>query len=161
MAGSPRSTATTVLAWGAGRAGQLGDGTTADRLSPGAVTGLVRAEVVKIVSGGRHGPGSCRRTVGERVGPRFPRCGRGLGAVPVLDEWRLAADVGRRYGAASGDRNTSDDGVPPHRILSPGTDVGGRRWNSRGYASAAMMCGWNWLALVGTVGRSPQTGAPA
>ncbi|MGQ4363741.1 MaoC family dehydratase [Streptomyces sp. SAS_272] len=24
---------------------------------------------------------------------------------PVLDEWRLAADVGRRYGAASGDRN--------------------------------------------------------
>ncbi|MFJ1811750.1 MULTISPECIES: MaoC family dehydratase [unclassified Streptomyces] len=25
--------------------------------------------------------------------------------VPVLDEWRLAADVGRRYGAASGDRN--------------------------------------------------------
>ncbi|MFI5818644.1 MaoC family dehydratase [Streptomyces rishiriensis] len=25
--------------------------------------------------------------------------------VPVLDEWRLAADVGRRYGSASGDRN--------------------------------------------------------
>ncbi|MGW6519955.1 MaoC family dehydratase [Streptomyces sp. NPDC054962] len=25
--------------------------------------------------------------------------------LPVLDEWRLAADVGRRYGAASGDRN--------------------------------------------------------
>ncbi|MFF3202886.1 MaoC family dehydratase [Streptomyces sp. NPDC002962] len=28
-----------------------------------------------------------------------------LPALPVLDEWRLAADVGRRYGAASGDRN--------------------------------------------------------
>ncbi|MFI5798320.1 MaoC family dehydratase [Streptomyces sp. NPDC051677] len=27
------------------------------------------------------------------------------GSLPVLDEWRLAADVGRRYGAASGDRN--------------------------------------------------------
>ncbi|MFI9569196.1 MaoC family dehydratase [Streptomyces rishiriensis] len=27
------------------------------------------------------------------------------GLLPVLDEWRLAADVGRRYGAASGDRN--------------------------------------------------------
>jgi acyl dehydratase len=27
------------------------------------------------------------------------------GPLPVLDEWRLAADVGRRYGAASGDRN--------------------------------------------------------
>ncbi|MFJ5034857.1 MaoC/PaaZ C-terminal domain-containing protein [Streptomyces sp. NPDC088560] len=26
-------------------------------------------------------------------------------ALPVLDEWRLAGDVGRRYGAASGDRN--------------------------------------------------------
>ncbi|MFF8969894.1 MaoC/PaaZ C-terminal domain-containing protein [Streptomyces sp. NPDC014995] len=25
--------------------------------------------------------------------------------LPVLDEWRLAGDVGRRYGAASGDRN--------------------------------------------------------
>lgn len=25
--------------------------------------------------------------------------------LPVLDEWHLAADVGRRYGAASGDRN--------------------------------------------------------
>jgi acyl dehydratase len=25
--------------------------------------------------------------------------------LPLLDEWRLAADVGRRYGAASGDRN--------------------------------------------------------
>ncbi|MFE9622508.1 MaoC/PaaZ C-terminal domain-containing protein [Streptomyces sp. NPDC006527] len=27
------------------------------------------------------------------------------GPLPVLEEWRLAADVGRRYGAASGDRN--------------------------------------------------------
>ncbi|MEU3858946.1 MaoC/PaaZ C-terminal domain-containing protein [Streptomyces sp. NPDC028722] len=27
------------------------------------------------------------------------------GALPVLAEWRLAGDVGRRYGAASGDRN--------------------------------------------------------
>ncbi|OIK01231.1 MaoC/PaaZ C-terminal domain-containing protein [Streptomyces monashensis] len=26
-------------------------------------------------------------------------------ALPVLDQWRLAGDVGRRYGAASGDRN--------------------------------------------------------
>ncbi|MFF3498450.1 MaoC family dehydratase [Streptomyces sp. NPDC003247] len=33
--------------------------------------------------------------------------GRGPGAEvpPVLDEWRLGADVGRRYGAVSGDRN--------------------------------------------------------
>ncbi|WP_329412535.1 MaoC/PaaZ C-terminal domain-containing protein [Streptomyces sp. NBC_00704] len=29
----------------------------------------------------------------------------GTGPLPVLDEWRLAADVGRRYGSASGDRN--------------------------------------------------------
>ncbi|MDQ0582712.1 MaoC/PaaZ C-terminal domain-containing protein [Streptomyces rishiriensis] len=33
--------------------------------------------------------------------PREP----GSRPLPVLDEWRLAADVGRRYGAASGDRN--------------------------------------------------------
>ncbi|WP_340376897.1 MaoC/PaaZ C-terminal domain-containing protein [Streptomyces sp. SS7] len=29
----------------------------------------------------------------------------GAAPLPLLDEWRLAADVGRRYGAASGDRN--------------------------------------------------------
>ncbi|MFF3845433.1 MaoC family dehydratase [Streptomyces sp. NPDC002328] len=29
----------------------------------------------------------------------------GGGRLPVLEEWRLAGDVGRRYGAASGDRN--------------------------------------------------------
>ncbi|MER6783131.1 MaoC/PaaZ C-terminal domain-containing protein [Streptomyces sp. NPDC000658] len=29
----------------------------------------------------------------------------GTGPLPVLDEWRLAGDVGRRYGSASGDRN--------------------------------------------------------
>ncbi|WP_416983317.1 MaoC family dehydratase [Streptomyces sp. T028] len=29
----------------------------------------------------------------------------GAAPLPLLDEWRLGADVGRRYGAASGDRN--------------------------------------------------------
>lgn len=52
MADSPRSTAATVLAWGAGDAGQLGDGTTEDRYTPGAVKALVPADVVKVVSGG-------------------------------------------------------------------------------------------------------------
>ncbi|MFE7928289.1 MaoC family dehydratase [Streptomyces sp. NPDC057456] len=42
--------------------------------------------------------------------PREPEAGPSSstpapGPLPVLDEWRLAADVGRRYGAASGDRN--------------------------------------------------------
>jgi acyl dehydratase len=47
------------------------------------------------------------------AGPTEPATGRSRtaggevwpGPLPVLDEWRLAADVGRRYGAASGDRN--------------------------------------------------------
>ncbi|MEU4874111.1 MaoC/PaaZ C-terminal domain-containing protein [Streptomyces sp. NPDC021608] len=38
--------------------------------------------------------------------PACPFPGRaGAGPLPVLDEWRLAGDVGRRYGSASGDRN--------------------------------------------------------
>lgn len=41
-----------VLAWGAGDAGQLGDGTTEDRYVPGPVTGVASADVVRIVSGG-------------------------------------------------------------------------------------------------------------
>ncbi|MFI1004025.1 MaoC family dehydratase [Streptomyces galbus] len=47
----------------------------------------------------------------HRTGPpaeRSPSPGGGdaeEGALPVVDEWRLAGDVGRRYGAASGDRN--------------------------------------------------------
>ncbi|MDX3112366.1 MaoC/PaaZ C-terminal domain-containing protein [Streptomyces scabiei] len=39
----------------------------------------------------------------EQAGPLPGRAEPGL--LPVLDEWRLASDVGRRYGAASGDRN--------------------------------------------------------
>ncbi|WP_448318773.1 MaoC family dehydratase, partial [Streptomyces sp. CO7] len=35
----------------------------------------------------------------ERPGPE------GREALPVAAEWRLAGDLGRRYGAASGDRN--------------------------------------------------------
>ncbi|MDR6980500.1 acyl dehydratase [Streptomyces sp. 3330] len=42
-----------------------------------------------------------RHRTGTAPGPREPE----PGPLPVLDEWRLAADVGRRYGAASGDRN--------------------------------------------------------
>ncbi|WP_330344748.1 MaoC/PaaZ C-terminal domain-containing protein [Streptomyces longwoodensis] len=45
-----------------------------------------------------------RRPVAEA-----PGAGKGDDAegvpLPVLDEWRLSGDVGRRYGAASGDRN--------------------------------------------------------
>ncbi|MGJ5759395.1 MaoC family dehydratase [Streptomyces galbus] len=47
----------------------------------------------------------------HRTGPpaeRSPSPGGGdaeEGALPVVDEWRLSGDVGRRYGAASGDRN--------------------------------------------------------
>ncbi|MFE7644517.1 MaoC family dehydratase [Streptomyces phaeoluteigriseus] len=36
------------------------------------------------------------------AGPSLPVAGPSL---PVVDEWRLGADVGRRYGAVSGDRN--------------------------------------------------------
>lgn len=52
MAGSPSSSAATVLAWGAGDAGQLGDGTTKDRYVPGAVKELASGDVVKVASGG-------------------------------------------------------------------------------------------------------------
>ncbi|MGW1727359.1 MaoC family dehydratase [Streptomyces sp. NPDC002306] len=50
------------------------------------------------------------RTDGPDIGPRAreeredPRA-REARPLPALAEWRLAADVGRRYGAASGDRN--------------------------------------------------------
>ncbi|MFC5662293.1 RCC1 domain-containing protein [Kitasatospora misakiensis] len=42
----------TALAWGAGRTGQLGNGTTADALSPVGVTGLPAADVAKLAAGG-------------------------------------------------------------------------------------------------------------
>ncbi|MFF7859246.1 MaoC/PaaZ C-terminal domain-containing protein [Streptomyces sp. NPDC007904] len=41
------------------------------------------------------------RTSGRTDAPREPE----HGPLPAVDEWRLAGDVGRRYGAASGDRN--------------------------------------------------------
>ncbi|MFJ5546872.1 RCC1 domain-containing protein [Streptomyces sp. NPDC093225] len=42
----------TVLAWGAGRTGQLGNGTRADSLSPASVTSLFRGDVDKMSAGG-------------------------------------------------------------------------------------------------------------
>ncbi|MFD8230909.1 MaoC family dehydratase [Streptomyces sp. NPDC059696] len=42
------------------------------------------------------------RTDRPAAGPREPEAPEPL---PPVDEWRLAGDVGRRYGAASGDRN--------------------------------------------------------
>ncbi|MFD8818558.1 MaoC family dehydratase [Streptomyces sp. NPDC059627] len=39
------------------------------------------------------------RYTGERAGSEPPE------PLPVVEEWRIAGDVGRRYGAASGDRN--------------------------------------------------------
>lgn len=48
------------------------------------------------------------RTPGQEAG-RVPPGAEGRegreGPLPVVDEWRLGADVGRRYGAVSGDRN--------------------------------------------------------
>ncbi|MGW7517865.1 RCC1 domain-containing protein [Streptomyces sp. NPDC054796] len=41
-----------IMSWGAGPAGQLGDGGTGDRWSPGPVTGLNRGEVREISAGG-------------------------------------------------------------------------------------------------------------
>ncbi|MFJ2093618.1 RCC1-like domain-containing protein [Streptomyces sp. NPDC087901] len=42
----------TVLAWGAGRTGQLGNGTATDSLSPASVTSLFRGDVDQISAGG-------------------------------------------------------------------------------------------------------------
>ncbi|MGW8887844.1 RCC1-like domain-containing protein [Streptomyces sp. NPDC055749] len=42
----------TVLAWGAGRTGQLGNGTSTDSLSPASVTSLFRGDVDQISAGG-------------------------------------------------------------------------------------------------------------
>ncbi|MFJ7493935.1 RCC1 domain-containing protein [Streptomyces sp. NPDC097727] len=42
----------TVLAWGAGRTGQLGNGTMTDSLSPASVTSLFRGDVSQISAGG-------------------------------------------------------------------------------------------------------------
>jgi len=42
----------TVLSWGAGRTGQLGNGTLADSLSPTSVTSLFRGDVDQISAGG-------------------------------------------------------------------------------------------------------------
>ncbi|WP_217231634.1 RCC1 domain-containing protein [Streptomyces anulatus] len=42
----------TVLSWGAGRTGQLGNGTTTDSLSPSSVTSLFRGDVDQISAGG-------------------------------------------------------------------------------------------------------------
>ncbi|MCX5001063.1 sialidase [Streptomyces sp. NBC_00638] len=42
----------TVLSWGAGRTGQLGNGTTADSLSPASVTSLFRGDVDQMSAGG-------------------------------------------------------------------------------------------------------------
>jgi hypothetical protein len=74
---------------------------------------------------------------------------------------RLVLCPGRFAGLSGGWMavTASDEGDLPHRTLSPGTDVGGRRWNNRGYASAAMMCGWNWLGRMATAGRSLPIGA--
>ncbi|WP_221353279.1 MaoC family dehydratase [Streptomyces beigongshangae] len=52
---------------------------------------LARHRTAPTVSGD---PGSGGRTAAEVPGP-----------LPVLAEWQLAGDAGRRYGAASGDRN--------------------------------------------------------
>ncbi|MDY0816077.1 sialidase [Kitasatospora purpeofusca] len=41
-----------VLSWGAGDAGQLGNGTSTDSYSPASVTSLLRADVDQLVSGG-------------------------------------------------------------------------------------------------------------
>ncbi|MEU2776955.1 MaoC/PaaZ C-terminal domain-containing protein [Streptomyces sp. NPDC007162] len=37
--------------------------------------------------------------------------------LPVVDEWRIAGDVGRRYGAASGDRNPIHLSAPTARLF--------------------------------------------
>ncbi|WP_328906504.1 sialidase [Streptomyces sp. NBC_00234] len=42
----------TVLAWGAGRTGQLGNGTSTDSLTPASVTSLFRGDVDQISAGG-------------------------------------------------------------------------------------------------------------
>ncbi|MFJ4584571.1 RCC1-like domain-containing protein [Streptomyces echinatus] len=47
-----RDGAPTVMSWGSGRTGQLGNGTLTDSLSPTSVTGLPRARVEQISAGG-------------------------------------------------------------------------------------------------------------
>ncbi|WP_376741178.1 MaoC family dehydratase, partial [Streptomyces galbus] len=72
-----------------------------------------QATVVTVLRSGGQAVWESRSTylARHRTGPpaeRSPSPGGGdaeEGALPVVDEWRLSGDVGRRYGAASGDRN--------------------------------------------------------
>ncbi|MEU0676057.1 MaoC/PaaZ C-terminal domain-containing protein [Streptomyces sp. NPDC006172] len=54
---------------------------------------------------GAASPGTVLSRVGVGDGAGAPLADEGRLPLPVLDEWRLAADIGRRYGTASGDRN--------------------------------------------------------
>ena len=42
---------------------------------------------------------------GEEIGSRPPSSGERTGPLPARAHWRVPADIGRRYGAVSGDRN--------------------------------------------------------
>ncbi|WP_234320386.1 RCC1 domain-containing protein [Streptomyces sp. SBT349] len=79
--GLPDSWSEPVLSWGAGRVGQLGDGTTADGLSPGPVTGLVRGEVAKLSAGGSSSSDAFALALLSDGTVRS--WGRGRGAVPA------------------------------------------------------------------------------
>ncbi|MFI6490584.1 MaoC family dehydratase [Streptomyces sp. NPDC050564] len=54
---------------------------------------------------GRRNQKNRDHTTDTPAAPHRPPDAKPLPALPSLAEWRLAGDVGRRYGAASGDRN--------------------------------------------------------
>jgi acyl dehydratase len=64
-------------------------------------TYLARHRTTGRSDGRTDGPADGRGAGARGAGAR----GQERGPLPVVDEWRLAGDVGRRYGAASGDRN--------------------------------------------------------
>ncbi|MDX2556969.1 MaoC family dehydratase [Streptomyces stelliscabiei] len=96
-----------AAAGGTGRAAAGGSGTASgDRSGPAQADGggLEEADGSGTAQAGRSGTASGDRS-GAASADRSGWASEGLQAVPGVAEWSLGGDVGRRYGAVSGDRN--------------------------------------------------------